>query len=247
MTIRIERLLDARPIVLAARRRIVMALDGRDSGRGSWTHHGLHCPRSVAGAVCRRFSFGDRLAARPRNPAASPAGRMTSIEAAPQPGTPFLVAMRTRGKQLFIPRFSPFRPCPSCGLTCSRDPNKPPRTHEPEGHLSSIASSCRDGNKGPQCRLPSDRARGSRHFFVRPKILGLDRLPAAIGTPIRVGSSALGLMVRRDVDITVICEALDQKTQEAVVELGARISMHELVGDLTQSWMPCHRRLAENA
>lgn len=61
------------------------------------------------------------------------------------------------------------------------------------------------------------------------RALDLDSLLSAIGMPARVGSSALGLMVRRDVDITVICEALDQRTHKAIANLGAEISMHELV------------------
>lgn len=39
--------------------------------------------------------------------------------------------------------------------------------------------------------------------------LGLDRLLGSLGQQFRVGSSAMGLMVRRDIDITVVCEKLD--------------------------------------
>lgn len=59
--------------------------------------------------------------------------------------------------------------------------------------------------------------------------LGLNQSLAHLGTPVRVGSSALGLMVRNDVDITVICEALDLATHEAVVNLAAELSRHPRV------------------
>ena len=39
--------------------------------------------------------------------------------------------------------------------------------------------------------------------------LDLNRLLSGAGTPVRVGSSALGLMVWRDLDVTVVCERLD--------------------------------------
>ncbi len=45
----------------------------------------------------------------------------------------------------------------------------------------------------------------------------------AIGEPTRVGSSALGLMVRRDIDITVNCPRLDDATLAAFAQLGARL------------------------
>jgi hypothetical protein len=59
--------------------------------------------------------------------------------------------------------------------------------------------------------------------------LGLDTALAALGNPTRTGSSALGLMVRRDVDITIACPKLDAATKTAVAELGARIGVHERV------------------
>lgn len=55
--------------------------------------------------------------------------------------------------------------------------------------------------------------------------LHLDELLEAIGNPIRVGSSAMGLMVRRDVDITVSCPRLDAGALEAFAGIGARL-MH---------------------
>jgi hypothetical protein len=58
--------------------------------------------------------------------------------------------------------------------------------------------------------------------------LGLGRL-AAIGEPVRVGSAALGLMVRRDLDITVVCDALDDATADAVSHTGAELIRHPRV------------------
>ncbi|HEV2514166.1 MAG TPA: hypothetical protein VGV07_02860 [Devosia sp.] len=44
-----------------------------------------------------------------------------------------------------------------------------------------------------------------------------------LGPVTRVGSSALGLMVRRDIDLTVSCSKLDAATLAAFAELGARL------------------------
>jgi hypothetical protein len=59
--------------------------------------------------------------------------------------------------------------------------------------------------------------------------LQLDELLGTMGDPVRVGSAALGLMVRRDLDITVVCRALDAATTGAVWQLGARLALHERV------------------
>jgi hypothetical protein len=53
--------------------------------------------------------------------------------------------------------------------------------------------------------------------------LGLEAMLAAIGRPIRVGSSPMGLMVQRDIDITVVCKSLDAGTLRAFSEIGARL------------------------
>jgi len=53
--------------------------------------------------------------------------------------------------------------------------------------------------------------------------LGLIEQLGEIGEPTRVGSSALGLMVRRDIDITVSCPRLDDTTLAAFAQLGARL------------------------
>jgi hypothetical protein len=60
--------------------------------------------------------------------------------------------------------------------------------------------------------------------------LALDRLLAELGTPVRVGSSALGLMVWRDLDVTVV---VPQLSVERVGALGLRLASHPRVGELT--------------
>lgn len=59
--------------------------------------------------------------------------------------------------------------------------------------------------------------------------LGLNQSLAALGDPVRVGSSALGLMVRRDIDITVVCPSLGMAVHEAVVRIGAELARHHRV------------------
>lgn len=53
--------------------------------------------------------------------------------------------------------------------------------------------------------------------------LQLEELLGSIGHPIRVGSTAMGLMVRRDIDITVVCSKLDAHTLEAFSAVAARL------------------------
>ncbi|MGI5341923.1 hypothetical protein ACQEVS_33220 [Streptomyces sp. CA-181903] len=59
--------------------------------------------------------------------------------------------------------------------------------------------------------------------------LELGPLLAERGEPVRVGSSALGLMVRRDVDITVVCPDLAEGTKKAVADIGAVLAVHDRV------------------
>jgi hypothetical protein len=59
--------------------------------------------------------------------------------------------------------------------------------------------------------------------------LQLDELLSAVGDPVRVGSAALGLMVRRDLDVTVVCPALDTETTAEVARIGARLAVHSRV------------------
>lgn len=54
--------------------------------------------------------------------------------------------------------------------------------------------------------------------------LGITALLSTVGNPVRTGSSALGLMVRRDIDTTVICEKLDVSTQRRMAEVGATLA-----------------------
>jgi hypothetical protein len=59
--------------------------------------------------------------------------------------------------------------------------------------------------------------------------LRLDELLGTVGDPVRVGSAALGLMVRRDLDITVVCRTLDAAATAAVGQIGAHLALHESV------------------
>lgn len=55
------------------------------------------------------------------------------------------------------------------------------------------------------------------------RMLGLNALLGKIGRPIRVGSSAMGLMVRRDIDITVVCNRLNGDTLSAFSAVAAQM------------------------
>ncbi|PZT70331.1 hypothetical protein DN402_33325 [Streptomyces sp. SW4] len=59
--------------------------------------------------------------------------------------------------------------------------------------------------------------------------LRLGELLAEVGTPAVVGSAALGLMVRRDLDVDVACARLDDATVAAVAAAGARLATHPSV------------------
>ncbi len=59
--------------------------------------------------------------------------------------------------------------------------------------------------------------------------LGLNQSLAVVGEPVRVGSSALGLLVKRDIDITVVCSSLGKAVHEAVVSIGAELARHHRV------------------
>src|SRR3954454_18377507 len=50
-----------------------------------------------------------------------------------------------------------------------------------------------------------------------------------IGVPVLVGSAAMHVMVRRDLDITTICRALDAATAVAITALGAALARHPRV------------------
>ena len=59
--------------------------------------------------------------------------------------------------------------------------------------------------------------------------LDLVAIIGTLGTPIQTGSSALGLMVARDSDVTTICPALDV---DRVFELGRALAQHPRVRGL---------------
>ncbi|WP_448321607.1 hypothetical protein [Streptomyces sp. CO7] len=54
-----------------------------------------------------------------------------------------------------------------------------------------------------------------------------------VGVPAVVGSAALGVMVRRDLDVDVACERLDDATATAVAETGALLATHPRVRTVT--------------
>ncbi|MER7754405.1 hypothetical protein [Kitasatospora sp. NPDC097643] len=56
--------------------------------------------------------------------------------------------------------------------------------------------------------------------------LGLAALLGGVGDPVRVGSAALGLMVRRDLDVTVVCPRLDAAVHRSVVAIGGQLALH---------------------
>ena len=60
--------------------------------------------------------------------------------------------------------------------------------------------------------------------------LDLDKLLRTAGEPVLVGSAALGLMVWEDLDLTVVCDALDV---ERVLAIGVRLASHPDVHALT--------------
>lgn len=55
----------------------------------------------------------------------------------------------------------------------------------------------------------------------------------AIGDPIRTGSSALGVMVKPDIDVTTACPRLDLSAFDAVAQLGTKLTRHERVRQVT--------------
>jgi hypothetical protein len=59
--------------------------------------------------------------------------------------------------------------------------------------------------------------------------LGLDQALSELGRPVLVGSAALGLMVRRDLDITVVAPVLDMNS---VWRLGALMATHPRVREV---------------
>ncbi|MBH1938729.1 hypothetical protein I5Q34_31465 [Streptomyces sp. AV19] len=62
--------------------------------------------------------------------------------------------------------------------------------------------------------------------------LGLAELLDPAGEAVRVGSAALGLMVRRDLDVTVVCPVLDDAAKALVAGIGARLAVHDRVREV---------------
>ena len=60
--------------------------------------------------------------------------------------------------------------------------------------------------------------------------LALDSALRVAGRPVRVGSSALGLMVRRDIDITVVCENLADDVRAVIAQLVGKLTLHPKIG-----------------
>jgi hypothetical protein len=57
----------------------------------------------------------------------------------------------------------------------------------------------------------------------------LMELAGPLGDPVLVGSAALGLMVWRDLDVTVVCPRLDIN---AVVQVGSRLALHPRIREV---------------
>ncbi|WP_117191808.1 hypothetical protein [Rhizobium terrae] len=60
--------------------------------------------------------------------------------------------------------------------------------------------------------------------------LDLERLLRMAGNPVRVGSSVMGLMVRRDIDITVVCDRLDPATRRTIAEIAGELMLDQRIG-----------------
>lgn len=63
--------------------------------------------------------------------------------------------------------------------------------------------------------------------------LGLVARLEAVGDPIRTGSSALGVMVKPDIDVTTACAALDVAAFDAVTQFATKLARHERVWQVT--------------
>lgn len=55
----------------------------------------------------------------------------------------------------------------------------------------------------------------------------------SVGDPIRTGSSALGVMVKPDIDLTTACARLDLAAFDAVAQLATRLARHDRVRQVT--------------
>jgi hypothetical protein len=75
-------------------------------------------------------------------------------------------------------------------------------------------------------QLLESQIRLQRDADVVESELGLPALLGGLGTPVRVGSSALGVMVRRDLDLTVVCSGLRVAD---VIAVGAQLALHRQI------------------
>ena len=87
---------------------------------------------------------------------------------------------------------------------------------------------------GPNVRLDVDELERRQEVLQREADrvridLELDRLCTSLGEVHLVGSAALGLMVRRDLDITVVCPTLDVA---ALFDIGGDLARHPRVRQL---------------
>jgi hypothetical protein len=79
-----------------------------------------------------------------------------------------------------------------------------------------------DGPDEPAELFARQRALQAEAADVRAR-LDLDRVLGTVGDPVLVGSAALGLMVWRDIDVTVACPSLDEKR---VIAAAAELAAH---------------------
>lgn len=71
--------------------------------------------------------------------------------------------------------------------------------------------------------------------------LGLWRRVERVGAPVVVGAAGLGVIDRRDIDITISCVALNEETIRRITSLGADLATHEdvrqvVIRDDTGRW-----------
>ncbi|MFZ4892931.1 hypothetical protein ACL9RL_00615 [Plantibacter sp. Mn2098] len=79
----------------------------------------------------------------------------------------------------------------------------------------------------------AEQARLQRRAGVLRERLGIDEALARIGSATLVGSAALGVMVARDIDVTVTVSALGSDVRTAVAELAACLSIRDDVREVT--------------
>jgi hypothetical protein len=102
--------------------------------------------------------------------------------------------------------------------------------------MSAAEPSASEPLHAPDFAEPSDETLLWREARLREEAeavaadLKLSEQLGHLGNPVWVGSAALGLMVRPDLDITVVCQDLDES---AVVALGGLFALHLYVRQLT--------------